>query len=359
MDPIIEEKVTLIKARLQEIMGADVLEKIVATRPLKVYWGTAPTGRIHIGYLVALLKIADFLKAGCQVKVLIADLHAVLDNMKSTSELVGYRSQYYELMIKSVLKNLGVSLDQLTFVKGTDYQLTSNYTMDMYKMSAISSVRNAKKAGAEVVKQSDNPMMSSLLYPILQALDEQYLDTDAFFGGIDQRRIATFASDMLPTLGYKKRIRLLNPMLIAINAKPKSIDDTDDNIADTKMSSSDINSKIDLLDSKNTIKKKINRAYCLEKDLTFNPLMDLVKLVIYPMLNNSGIDAFVINRQEKFGGPLSYASYALLEADFVTGVVHPLDLKSGIIECIDAFLEPIRQEFDSVEYKALLNKAYP
>ncbi|KAF8425417.1 hypothetical protein L210DRAFT_3567467, partial [Boletus edulis BED1] len=37
----------------------------------KTYWGTAPTGRPHIGYYVPLTKIADFLRAGVEVKVLL------------------------------------------------------------------------------------------------------------------------------------------------------------------------------------------------------------------------------------------------------------------------------------------------
>lgn len=34
---------------------------------------------------------------------------------------------------------------------------------------------DAKKAGAEVVKSTNNPLLSGLLYPLLQALDEHYL----------------------------------------------------------------------------------------------------------------------------------------------------------------------------------------
>lgn len=45
---------------------------------------------------------------------------------------------------------------------------------------------DAKKAGAEVVKQVESPLISGLLYPGLQALDEQYLGVDFQFGGIDQ-----------------------------------------------------------------------------------------------------------------------------------------------------------------------------
>jgi tyrosyl-tRNA synthetase len=55
------------------------------------------------------------------------------------------------------------------------------------------------------VKQVKNPLMSSLLYPILQALDEEWLGVDAQFGGIDQRKIFMFAREHLPSIGYKKR----------------------------------------------------------------------------------------------------------------------------------------------------------
>ena len=48
------------------------------------------------------------------------------------------------------------------------------------------SEHDAKKAGAEVVKQVESPLLSGLLYPGLQALDEQYLGCDFQFGGVDQ-----------------------------------------------------------------------------------------------------------------------------------------------------------------------------
>lgn len=46
----------------------------------------------------------------------------------------------------------------------------------------------------------------------MQALDEEYLKVDAQFGGIDQRKIFTFAEKYLPQLGYQKRIHMMNPM---------------------------------------------------------------------------------------------------------------------------------------------------
>lgn len=97
-------------------------------------------------------------------------------------------------------------------MKGTDYQLSREYTLDVYKFTSVVTQHDARKAGAEVVKQVEYPLLSGLLYPGLQALDEEYLKVDAQFGGVDQRKIFTFAEKYLPQLGYEKRIHFMNPM---------------------------------------------------------------------------------------------------------------------------------------------------
>jgi tyrosyl-tRNA synthetase len=55
-----------------------------------------------------------------------------------------------------------------------------------HRLSSMVTEHDARKAGAEVVKQVQHPLLSGLLYPGLQALDEQYLGCDAQFGGVDQ-----------------------------------------------------------------------------------------------------------------------------------------------------------------------------
>lgn len=59
-----------------------------------------------------------------QVTILFADLHAYLDNMKAPWELLELRTSYYENVIKAMLESIGVPLEKLKFVKGTDYQLS-------------------------------------------------------------------------------------------------------------------------------------------------------------------------------------------------------------------------------------------
>jgi tyrosyl-tRNA synthetase len=54
---------------LQEVCKEDLMKQILfeEKRDLKVYWGTATTGKPHIAYFVPMTKIADFLRAGCHV----------------------------------------------------------------------------------------------------------------------------------------------------------------------------------------------------------------------------------------------------------------------------------------------------
>lgn len=62
-----EQKKELITRNLQEYLGDEKLTAILKERDLKIYWGTATTGKPHVAYFVPMTKIADFLRAGCEV----------------------------------------------------------------------------------------------------------------------------------------------------------------------------------------------------------------------------------------------------------------------------------------------------
>lgn len=117
---------------------------------------------------------------------MLTDVHAILDNLKAPVELVVYRTKYYRHLLLAIFTSLGIPTTKLIFVEGSSYQLSKEYNMDNYRLCSIVTEHDAKKAGAEVVKQVESPLLSGLLYPGLQALDEQYLDVDFQFGGVDQ-----------------------------------------------------------------------------------------------------------------------------------------------------------------------------
>lgn len=374
-----EEKYTLITRNLQETLGQDRLKEILAKRDLKVYWGTAPTGKPHIAYFTPMLKLADFLSAGCEVTVLFANIHAYLDNMKAPWELIHKRSAYYEAIIKALLTSIGVPIEKLRFVLGSDYQLSEKYILDVFKMSAMVSEHDAKKAGSEVVKQVESPALSGLIYPGMQALDEHFLDADAQFGGVDQRKIFTFAEKYMPILGYKKAIHLMNPMVPGLSG--------------SKMSSSEEDSKIDLLEEEKVILSKIKKAHCAEGEVEGNGILAFLKNILFPVLalkERNGVfgdvvvgggncdadcdaedasvktstktSTFTIERDPRWGGEpkTEYSCYEDLERAFVANLVHPGDLKKAVASAINTLLAPIRLLFK--EDPALIKlslEAYP
>ncbi|KAF7274204.1 hypothetical protein GWI33_013124 [Rhynchophorus ferrugineus] len=338
-----DEKYNFISRNLQEVLGEDKIKEILKNRDLKIYWGTATTGKPHVAYFVPMSKIADFLRAGAEVTILFADLHAYLDNMKAPWDLLALRTQYYENSIKAMLRSIGVPLDKLKFIKGTEYQLSREYTLDVYRLSSVVTEHDAKKAGAEVVKQVEHPLLSGLLYPGLQALDEEYLKVDAQFGGVDQRKIFTFSEKYLPQLGYAKRAHLMNPMVPGLTG--------------AKMSSSEEDSKIDLLDSPANVKKKLKKAFCEPGNIENNGVLSFVKYVIFPLFNSG--EKFVITRSPEHGGNIEYESFNKLEEGFAKEEIHPGDLKAAVELHINKLLAPIIKEFEKPELKKLAEKAYP
>jgi hypothetical protein len=74
-----------------------------------------------------------------------------LDNMKSTFELLKYRTEYYKAVISAMLQSIGVPLEKLLFQTGSEYQLTPEFTLDILKLTTLCSQHDAQKARAHVL----------------------------------------------------------------------------------------------------------------------------------------------------------------------------------------------------------------
>ncbi len=336
MEP--KEKFNLITRNLQEIITEEELKYLLKKeKEISVYWGTMPTGSISVAYFFPMLKIADFLKAGLKVKILIADLHAALNGVPW--ELLEKRTEYYKRAIVLILKKIGVDIKKLEFIKGSNIQLKGKYFEDVLRLSMMSGVRNCKKAASEVVKITDNPRLGNLIYPLMQALDEEYLKVHIQYAGLDQRKIMVYARENLPKIGYKPRVELMSPMIRGLVGE--------------KMSSSIEATKIDLLDNENNIKKKVNGAECIEGDVN-NGIMSLLRYFIM-ILKEDKKSSFVVERPEKFGETIKYINYEEIERDFKSKKLHPLDLKNAVAKELNILLKAFREDKELLD---LHKKAY-
>ncbi len=208
-------------------------------------------------------------------------------------------------------------------------------------MSTFASVNDCKRAASEVVKFGDNPKLSGLIYPIMQAVDEEYLNVDVQYGGEDQRKILVFAREYLPALGYKRRVEVMTPMIPGLTG--------------AKMSASVESSKIDLLDDEETVRTKVKGAYCKEGELENNGVLAFLKYVIMTVKQDNK-ETFVVKQDKKFGGDLVFKNYEEIEKAFLNKKLHPLDLKNALADEINDLLKPIRKNIN--ELKKLASRAY-
>jgi tyrosyl-tRNA synthetase len=297
---------------------------------------------MHIGHFTTMRKLADFIDADLDVTVLIADLHAHLDDAKSPFELLDARSEYYEIAIEAMIEAAGGDPEMISFVRGTEYQLEEPYTMDLYRMLAETTLSRAQRAGSEVVRQSENPKLGGLVYTLMQALDVAALDADIAYGGIDQRGIYMLAREQLPEQGYPKPACVFAPLLSGLSGG--------------KMSASEAESKINLTDDDDAVASKIEGAYCPAGEIEGNGVLEYLRFLVFPVLEERG-RSFTVERPEEYGGDLEYDSYPPLEDDFVSGELHPADLKPAAAAAISAVIDPVRDGL--LEEPELLASAYP
>lgn len=314
------DRLALIKRNTEEIVTHDELEKLIesGSKP-RAYVGYEPSGKIHMGHVLTVNKLIDLQQSGFEITVLLADVHAYL-NEKGTMEEVREIADFN----KECFIALGLDQKNTRYVYGSDFQLESDYLLNVLKLGRSITLNRAKRSMDEVSRSADNPMVSQMIYPLMQAVDIAMLNVDVAVGGIDQRKIHMLAREELPGLGFKAPICIHTPILVGLDGN--------------KMSSSS-NNFISMDDNEKTVGKKIRKAFCPEGSIADNPVLALFKYHIIPRFNE-----ITIERPEKFGGNLYYPDYDKLEADFGSKNLHPMDLKSAATDYINRILEPVREK---------------
>ncbi len=313
------DKLALITRNTEEVVTREELESLVNSgRQCSAYVGYEPSGKIHMGHVLTVNKLLDLQQAGFEITVLLADVHAYL-NEKGTMDEVRKIADYN----KRCFIALGLDEKNTKFVLGSSYQLDHDYMLDVLKLARSTTLNRARRSMDEVSRDAENPKVSQMIYPLMQALDIAHLGVDVAVGGIDQRKIHMLAREGLPELGYRAPVCIHTPILLGLDGK--------------KMSSSKGN-YISVDDTPEDMKKKIKGAFCVEGEVKDNPVLALFKYHITPRYPE-----IVVKRPEKYGGDLHYENYEALEADFAEKILHPMDLKTAAADYMNQILEPVRK----------------
>jgi tyrosyl-tRNA synthetase len=117
-----------------------------------------------------------------------------------------------------------------------------------------------------------------------------------------------------------------------------------------KMSKSIPNSAVYMDETEEQIKNKINKAFCLEGEIEYNPVLDWCKYIVFGIGEKPSL---AITRPEKFGGNLIYKSYESLEKDFAEKKLHPADLKNAVAQKIAEIMRPAIEHLSQPKIRKL------
>ena len=194
-------------------------------------------------------------------------------------------------------------------------------------------------------KETEARMVSDFLYTPMQVADIFHMKIKICQLGIDQRKANVVARELGERLGFWKPVCVHHHLLQGLE-KPKvwPIPEGQEKeaLSSAKMSKSKPETCIFLYDTPEEIKQKMSRAFCPEKTVAFNPVLDITKHIIFRERHT-----LIIQRPAKFGGPVEYQSYEELETAYSQGKLHPQDLKNTVAEQLVEILEPVRRYFEN------------
>ncbi|MFC2154294.1 tyrosine--tRNA ligase [Candidatus Altiarchaeota archaeon] len=309
----------ILKRNLVEVVTEKELEDLLSQKKKPTtYCGFEVSGPVHIGTLVAVGKQIDFQELGWKVKILLADVHTLL-NRKGEEDWINRMVEYWETSFRLL------GLKKAEFIRGSKFQFKEEYVRDVLNLGLESTLNRALRSMQEIARDIDQARVSQVIYPLMQVADIKALEVDVAHGGMEQRKIHMLAREILPQIGGSKPVCVHGPLLASLQGP------------EVKMSSSKPETMIAVDDKPEDIQQKIKNAYC-PPESEGNPILQIVDLVLFPRLGK-----LKVQRPEKFGGDVAYSSIEELLSDYSEKKLHPADLKNGVADSLIEILNPVRE----------------
>ena len=337
-----EQRLELIKEVGEEIISEEELLALLKKKKHPVaYDGFEPSGNIHIAQgILRAINVNKLTKAGIHFKFWVADWFALMNNkMGGDLEKIKIVGKYFI----EVWKASGMDMKNVKFLWASDVMNDTDYWLKVINIGRLNSVTRITRC-SQIMGRGDKDSLSAaqIFYPCMQCADIFHLKADITQLGMDQRKVNVLAREVAPKLGYKKPIVVSHHMLLGLSKPVDTKLIGVDRGIELKMSKSKPDSCIFMTDSEEEIKRKFNKAYCPEKVVEDNPVLEYCKYIVFEK-----VDKLLIERPNKWGGNLEFNNYQDLEKAFVKGELHPADLKIAVAREINKLLIPVREHFEN------------
>ncbi|NOJ27211.1 MAG: tyrosine--tRNA ligase, partial [Nitrososphaera sp.] len=260
----VSERIALVmREPTEEVITYEELKTLLETndRP-KHYIGLEISGILHLGSLVVTgFKINDFIKAGINCTVFLADWHTYInDKLGGDWNKIKQISEYYAEAFRLFCPGVNIVMGSNLYKNTPGYW--ENFVRFSKNMTLARTMRSLTIMGR---KESESMDMSQLLYPPMQSVDINALDLDIVHSGMDQRKIHMLVREVFPKMGWKVPVCVHHHLLPGLSEPVKlGLDENaaDDAMISSKMSKSKPASGILVHDDEKAIREKIGKAFC-------------------------------------------------------------------------------------------------
>jgi len=334
----LEERVRHVVRDTAEVVTEAEVRALFATheRP-RAYIGFEPSGALTIAHLITARKILDLADAGCDVTVFLADWHAWI-NDKLDGDLA--RIEASGRYMQAAFTALGAGPSRVRYRWAHELTGSSDYWARVVRVAKATSLARTRRAMSIMGRgeEEGNLDTSRLFYPAMQAADIFELPVDLAYGGMDQRRAHVLAREVAHHYGWPVPTAVHTPLLSSLKGGSRM--DPAEGVVEGKMSKSDPSTGVPIPAHRAEIAERIGAAFCPAKEVEGNPVVEIVRYIAFPWEGH-----FEVERAEKHGGPLAFASVEEFLGAWVQGGLHPQDLKGAVVTALDRILGPARAYF--------------
>src|SRR5271169_2358436 len=231
-----EEKMALaLRPPTEEIVTEQELRALFEREPHpNHYIGLEVSGILNLGSLVVnSFKVNDFIRAGMNCTVFLADWHSYINNKwggdweKIRRVAKEYYADAFEFLCPGVKIVYGSEL-----YRGND-EYWRNLLRFSKEISLERDVRCLTIMGRSTKEKLD---VAQYLYPPMQATDIWAMDLDLVHAGMDQRKVHMLAREVFPSLHWKKPVAVHHHILAGLQ-EPKTTGVDEDSKVDKVVSS--------------------------------------------------------------------------------------------------------------------------
>jgi hypothetical protein len=195
-----------------EYIQGDIKILLSTKKNINILWGIQPRDLPNLEFLIAIIQIVKFIKNGFMISVLLADIHELLDSPQLTLDIIKIRCDAYMQLIIQLVDLFDVNSNNINFIFGSSFQTSPSYTLDIYKISSMTTIQQTYNAreidnlDKEIHINDSDKKMTTMLYPILQALDEKYTNCDIFYGSITQKNMCKYSTELMNKFQHKNDV---------------------------------------------------------------------------------------------------------------------------------------------------------